>query len=153
DVCLLRGGEHHLKNGWHAVREGDTFRLNELEKDIGSIPPRIDLLDARRRRRPRESPGVDMEHRSDRHGDLVAVDAALLGCASERRKLRQGMKHELPMAEIHALGKASGPCCVERRRLRVLVEIRKVVVGGGGCEKLLIFASELDVTLRSLRPV
>src|SRR5262249_19925557 len=94
-----------------------------------------------------------MEHRSDRHVDVVAVEAALLGCASERRKLCQGMKHELPMAEIHALGKASGPCCVERRRLRVLVEIRKVVVGGGGCEKLLIFASELDVTLRSLRPV
>jgi hypothetical protein len=77
----------------------------------------------------------------------------LLGRDSKRRKLRQRMQHELPMTEIHALGKASGSRRVERRRLRVLVEIRKVVFGGGCREELLIFAGELDVALRGLGPI
>src|SRR5262249_9021663 len=139
--------------GGTPVREGDAFGLDELEKQIGSVPPRIDLLDAGRRRRPWESPGVDVEHRRDRHVDVVTVEAALLGCASKRRKLRPGVQHKLPMAEIHALAKASSPCRVERRCLRILVEIRKVVVGGRGCEEFLIFASELDVALHGRGPV
>ena len=52
------------------------------------------------------------------------------------------MQHELPMAVVDALGQPGRAGRVERGRLGVLVEVRKVVVGRSRSEQALIFADE-----------
>ena len=55
------------------MREGHAFGLDELEQHFGRVAARIDLLEPGQRRRIGKAPGVDMEHRRDRHVDVVAM--------------------------------------------------------------------------------
>src|SRR6516162_9752271 len=63
------------------------------------------------------------------------------------------MQYQLPMAEVHAFWETRGPGRIESRRLRILVEIRKVIIGGSGSQQILVFACEFDFTLGGLWPV
>src|SRR6478752_479476 len=63
------------------------------------------------------------------------------------------MQHQLPMAEIHTLGETCRAGRIKSGRLRILVEIRKVIVGGGGGEEILVFAREFDAALRGFWPI
>ena len=121
--------QQHEQDRRHAMGEGHALVLDQLQEQIRDIAPRIDLLGARGGRGVGEPPGMDMEHRGDRHVDAFAVKAALLGRHSERREFADRVQNHLPMAEIDALRRPGRPAGVKRRGLRVLVEIGEVVFG------------------------
>ncbi len=70
---------------------------------------------------------MDMEHRGDRHIDVVGAETAdgFIGAGADHEGL--GVEDELPVGEGDALGKAGRPRRVEGGGPRVLVEIREVV--------------------------
>ena len=128
--------------------ESDPFGLDQLDEQRRIVAAGIDLLDAGERRRPREAPGVNVEHRSDRHIDVVAIEAPVLRRESEQGELGHCVQHKLTMAEVDAFRQAGRARRVESRRLHILVEIGKGVIRRGGREKLLVFAGELKLARR-----
>ena len=67
--------------------ESDPFGLDQLDEQRRIVAAGIDLLDAGERRRPGEAPGVNVEHWSDRHIDVVAIEASVLRRESEQGEL------------------------------------------------------------------
>ena len=63
-----------------------------------------------------------MEHRGDRHVDVVRAEADGVGEAAERRHAVQGVQHDLPMRKEHALRVPGGAGGVEGGGHRALVE-------------------------------
>ena len=99
--------------------------------------------DARKRGRPREAPCVNVEHRRDRHIDVVAMEAALLHRKAEHGEFRDGMQHQLAVAVVDAFRQPRGSGCVKGRRLNVFIEVGKLEVRGSSPKQLLVFANEL----------
>ncbi|MNV18576.1 hypothetical protein D3C71_1094070 [compost metagenome] len=83
-----------------------------------------------------------MEHRGDRHIDIVAVQPPLAGCTAERGHRRKRVQHQLPMAEVHAFGQARGAGRIERGGAGVLVEVREAGDGRGLAQPGLILGHE-----------
>ncbi|MNB75417.1 hypothetical protein D3C75_220610 [compost metagenome] len=83
-----------------------------------------------------------MEHRGDRHVDVVAVQAPLAGRAAECGHRRKRVQHQLPMAEIHPFGQARGAGRIERRGAGVLVEVREADDGRGLAQSGFILGHE-----------
>ncbi|KAG1166962.1 hypothetical protein G6F35_017894 [Rhizopus arrhizus] len=52
---------------------------------------------------------MHMEHGSNRHADITAMQAPLGGCTAQRGHAGQRMQDQLPVAEMDALGQAGGP--------------------------------------------
>ena len=123
------------------MREADLLAIDQLHQRIGDIAPRIDLLHPERSRDVGQPPGMDMEHRGDGHVDIALIDAAVTGSA-ESRAHRQGVQHELAMAEVDALGKPGGAGGVEGCGAGVLVELRKGEMRVGGGQQGLVLAFE-----------
>jgi hypothetical protein len=112
------------------MREAHCLAMDQPHQRIGVIAPWIDLFHPERRGDIRKAPAVNMEHRGDGHVDIALVDAAVAGSAQSRAG-RQGVQHELAMAEVDAFGKpggSGGPGGVEGRGAGVLVELRKVMM-------------------------
>ena len=145
--------QHHLEDRRNAVREGHALGFDQLHQKGGIVAAGIDLLHSGERRRPGKPPGVHMEHRGDRHVDVVAREAALLAGDSEECELRKRMQHELPVAVVDALRQSGRAGRIESRRLRVLVEIRKGEVRRRRREKGLIFSDEGQTGSFRRRPV
>jgi len=104
--------------------------MNQLQQRIGVIASRIDLLHPERRGDIGQPPAMNMEHRGDGHIDIALVDAAVTGSAQSRTR-RQGVQHELAMAEVDAFGKPGGAGGVEGRGAGVFVELRERVMRVG----------------------
>jgi hypothetical protein len=130
EIGVRRRGraKQHLQDRRHAVREGDALGLDQLEQHSGIVATRIHLLDAGKRRSPRQPPGMCVEHRGDRHVDVVAAEPALLRRSAEKRHFRERMKNHLPMAEIDALRRARRPGRVKGGGNGVFIEVRKVMI-------------------------
>ena len=128
DIGLRGRIEQHLQDRWHAMGERHALGLDQLDQQRRIVTARIDLLDAGKRRRPREAPRVNMEHRRDRHIDVVAMEAALLRRKAKHGEFRHCMQHQLAVAVVDAFRQPGGSRRVEGRRLDVLVEVREVKV-------------------------
>ena len=122
--------------------EGDALALDQPDQHRRIVASGIDLLDAGERRRPGETPGMDMKHRRDRHVDIVSREAALRPRQAEQREAADRVQHELPVAVIDPLGQPGRTGRIEGRRLGVLVEIGKVVVGRSLRKQALILTDE-----------
>ena len=110
-------------------RSAKVTRLvcHQAADHVGLVAARIDLLEPEQGGQIREAPGVDMEHRRQRHVHVLAVDMALALGAAHCRRAAQGVQHQLAVAEIDALRVARGTARgVEGGGLGVLVEIREV---------------------------
>ena len=68
-----------------------------------------------------------MEHRRQRHIDVVARETSILARLRNRCQHGEAVQHELAMAEIHAFRKARRAGCVEECRAGVLVELGEFV--------------------------
>ena len=86
DVGFGRRIEQHLQDGRHAMGEGHALRLDQFDKQRRIVTTGVDLFDACERRRPWEAPCVNMEHRGNRHIDVVAMESTL---ASPQRQTRR----------------------------------------------------------------
>ena len=106
--------------------ENVTFsRAMRPSSTSGHVAPGIDLLDAEHRRDVRQPPGVDVEHRRDRHVDVARGEASRAARCANACARRHRVQHELAMAVVDALGQAGRAGRVERRRPRVLGEVRE----------------------------
>src|SRR6516162_2884563 len=105
----------------------------------------VDLFNTGESRRPREAPRVNVVHRRHRHIDVIAVEAALFRCEAKHGKLCHCMQNELPVAEVDALRKAGSPGGIERRRLRILVKIGKLVIRRSSRQKFLVLADKTEL--------
>src|SRR5580658_9933544 len=123
--------------------EGHALRLDQFDKERWIVTTGVDLFYARERRRPWEAPCVNMEHRGNRHIDVVAMESTLARSNAKHGEFRQRVQHQLPVAVVDALRQACGSGRIERRRLDVLVKVRKVKIRRRCREKLLVFADEL----------
>ncbi len=94
-----------------------------------------------------------MEHRGDRHVDIVGAHQADAVQAADGRSHRQGMQHQLPVAEIHTLGVAGGAGGVEGGGHRVLVEIGERVARTGGGQQGLVLADTIGQRAGLVRTV
>ena len=101
------------------------------------VAARIDLFHAHHRGDIGDAPSVDVEHRGDRQIHIVAANALSAPC--QRCHHAEGMQHQLPVAEIHALGQAGGAGGVERGGAGVFREIRERVIGiAGGQQRFVL---------------
>ncbi|MNF55320.1 hypothetical protein D3C84_367770 [compost metagenome] len=137
-----RGIEHHLQDGRYTVGKADLLLLDQLAQQLRLVAPRIHLLDAQHGGDIRNAPGMHMEHRSNRHVDIVGTQQAHAVEAAQHTGRRQGVQHQLPMSEIHALGIAGGAGGVEGGGHRVFIEIGEVVARTGGRQQLLVLADQ-----------
>ena len=105
--------------------EGGSLLGNQAQQVRWYVAAGIDLLDAEQRRRIGKTPGMDVEHRGDRHIDVAAMQ--LVGCLdrAEPGKHPHGMQHELAVRIGDGLGLAGGAGGIEGRRPGILVKILK----------------------------
>src|ERR1700727_897517 len=102
--------------------EGHAFGLDQPDEERRIVTAGVDLLDACKRRRPWESPRMDVEHRRDRHIDVVAVEAALLRRNAEHGEFRYCMQHNLAGAVVEAFRQPRGSWGIEGGRREVLIK-------------------------------
>ena len=74
---------------------------------------------------PGESPGMDMEHRGNRHIDIAAMEAVRRFHRAEPGQYAHGVKHKLAVGIGNRLRIARGAGGVEGGGPAVLLEIRK----------------------------
>ena len=86
----------------HAMGKGHALGLDQIQQHIGRVAPRINLLHAHGGGRIGKAPGMDVEHRRDRHVYIVAMETALTARRAQSRQFGERMQHELTMAEIDA---------------------------------------------------
>jgi len=102
-VCGGLVGEQHVQDGRHAVGEAHALAGDQLEQHVRTVTTGVNLLHAEHGRQVGHAPGVHVEHRGDRHVHVVAVHPPLPGRAAEGGRHRQGVQHQLTVAEVHAL--------------------------------------------------
>ena len=127
----------------HAMRERHLLPHQQADQEFGRIAAGIDLLDAEHGGDEREPPGVDVEHRRDRHVDVTPMHPPLHRIGAERGGDRQCVQHELPVREIDALRQSGGAGRVECRGTGILVEIGEFEVGRACRQQRLVFTGEL----------
>ena len=135
--------QQHLQNGRHAVGEGDLFFLDQAAKHVRLVAAGIYLLDPEHGGHVRHAPGMHVEHRGDRHVDIVVAHQADAVQAAHGGRHGHGVQHQLPMSEVHALGVTSGASGIEGRSHRVLIEIGEVIVRAGRSQQALVLANEV----------
>ncbi|MNJ49609.1 hypothetical protein D3C77_448490 [compost metagenome] len=145
EILVLRalGIEQHLQDRGHAMGEGDLLIAPQLTHHFRLVTPRVDLLDPQHRGHIGNAPGMDVEHRGDRHVHIVTAQQAHTVDAAGDRSGGQGVQHQLPVGEVHAFGVTGGTGGVERRGDRVFVEIREVIHRAGGGQQLLVLAYQV----------
>ena len=127
DVLAGLVAQQHVQDGRDAMREGDAFLGYQLQQHVRHVAAGIDLLQAEHGGDVGHAPGVHVEHRRNRHIDVVAMQSPLPGCRAEGCSDAERVQHELPMAEIDALGQTGGAGGVEGRGAGIFVEIGEVV--------------------------
>ncbi|MNQ84813.1 hypothetical protein D3C85_999530 [compost metagenome] len=123
--------QDHLQDGGHAVGEGHLLFAVEPDQAIGLVSSGIDLLDAHQGRDVGHAPGMHMEHRRDRHVDIVGAQRGYALVRTQGADGVQGMQHQLAVGEIDALRVSGSPRGVEESRYRPFVEIGEVVLARG----------------------
>ena len=101
-----RGIDNHLQDGGDAVTEGDLVADDQFHKHRGFVLARIDLFEAHQSGQVGDAPGVDMEHRGERHVHVVLAQGAIVAIGGNGRGHRQRMQCQLPLGEKDALGPA-----------------------------------------------
>lgn len=91
---------------------------------------------------------MDMEHRRQRHVDVVTAQRLMVGLSRHRGELRQRVENDLPVAEGHRLGQPGGPRGVEGRRERIFVEIDKAEEVGSRRQQCLVVAGDRHILHR-----
>ena len=99
---------------------------------------RIDLLDPEKRRRIGEPPGMNVEHRRERHVNITTMDPIVSLHRTEPGKNTNGVKHDLAMRISNGLWLASGAGCVEGCSASILVKIWKCKIVGRCRQHLVI---------------
>ena len=131
--------------------EGGPLLGNQAQQVRRYVAAGIDLLDAEQRRRIGKTPGMDMEHRGDRHIDIAAMQP--VGCLdrAEPGKHPHGMQHELAVRIGDRLGLAGGAGGIEGRRPGILVKILKLEPVRRLFHHLVIAGDEGQIALRLRR--
>ncbi|MNJ53480.1 hypothetical protein D3C77_488680 [compost metagenome] len=106
----------------------DLLALPQLHEQVRVIATGVDLFHAQHGGYVRHAPGMDVEHRRDRHVDIAVAHQSHAVQAADHAGHRQGMQHQLAVGEVHALGIAGGARGVESRGHRVFIEVREVVL-------------------------
>ena len=147
DLAGLRGVQQHVQDGRHAVRERHPLAFDQAQQLLGLVASGIDLLDPEQGGDEGHAPSVDVEHRSDGHVDVVAVQPRVIGAARERAQRTEGVQHELAVGVPHALRVAGGPGGVERGRPGPLVEDREPVAVPAAVEQRLVVGRGVEPEL------
>ena len=142
DAGRALGVEDHLQDGRHTVGEGHLLALPQVHQQLGIVAPRIDLFDPEHGRHIRQAPGVHMEHRGDRHIDIIGAHQANAVEATHCRRGGQGVQHQLPMGEVHTLRIARSAGGVEGGSHRVFVKIGKGITAAGGGQQVFILTDQ-----------
>nr|WP_272963014.1 hypothetical protein [Alcanivorax jadensis] len=82
-----------------------------------------------------------MEHGRDRHVDVVLVETSMPG-TGQRGAAGEGVQHQLPVGEVHALGQAGGAGGVEGGGAGVFVQLRELEAGRCLGQQLFVFAGQ-----------
>ncbi len=154
-VGTLRGlgVEQHLQDGRHAMGKGDLLLAPQLHQILRVVAPRINLLEPEHGRHVRQPPGVDVEHRRDRHVHIVGAEQPYAVDRTHDRRHADGVQHQLPMGEIHAFRIARGAGGVERGGHRVFVEVLEIVLRTRSGQQLLVFADKVRQLRGFLREI
>ena len=91
--------DHAQPDGRHAGRMGDLLVAEQVAHLLRAVIGRQHQLAAGHRRRPRQAPGVGVEHRHDRQRHRARRQVEAVG-----RDLGQGVEHGRAMLVEHALG-------------------------------------------------
>lgn len=83
-----------------------------------------------------------VEHRRERHVDVVAMQAALLRRQRQAGGDRQRVQHQLAVAEVDTFGQAGGAGGVEGGGARILVEVAEFANRRGLRQQFFVFARE-----------
>ena len=134
EIHVLRslGVEHHLQDGRHTVGERHLLLAPQLHQVFRVVAAGVHLLEPEHGRHIRQAPGVYVEHRRDRHVHVVGAQQPHAVDAAHDGRYANGVQHQLPMGEVHALGVAGGAGGVEGGGDRVFVEVLEVIGGAGG---------------------
>ena len=132
DAGRALGIEDHLQNGRHTMGERHLLALPQVHQQLRVITPWIHLLNPEHGRHIRQPPSMHMEHRGDRHIDIIGAHQANAVEATHGRGGSQGMQHQLPMSEVHTLGVTRSAGGVEGCGHRVLVKVSKHITAAGG---------------------
>ncbi len=136
--------EEHLKDRRDAVGERDAVAGEEGDEILGFIPAGVDLTDAEKGCDVGHAPGVHVKHRREGHVDVVGTEGEGIVEGGETQTGREGMEHELAVAEEDALGFASGSRRVEKGGGGVFAEFGELKAGRGLGEEGLVVANERD---------
>ena len=115
-----------MQYGGHAVRESDALAFYQTKQSGGFIATGIDLLDAHQRGRVRQTPGVNMKHRRDRHVNVAAVKTVVVVSRTQSRGQCQRMQDQLAMAVKYTLGFTGGAGGIKSGCRRIFVELIKL---------------------------
>ncbi len=134
------GIEQHLHDGRHAMGEGHLLAAPEIDQVLGVVAARINLFEAEHGGNVGQPPCMHVEHRCDRHVDVVRAHQPRIFPTADSDRRGQGVQHQLAMGEVHAFGVTGGAGGVEGRGDRILVEVREVVARRGGGQQAFVFA-------------
>src|SRR6185369_12228962 len=148
DPLGMRVLEQHVKYRRHTVREGHLLFLKQLKEGVRDVTTRINLLYAEHCRHIGDPPGVDMEHRSDRHVDILPVKTPVPHGRSEHSQNTQRMEYQLSLAEIDPLWHPGSPGRIEGRGADVLVKILEIECGRRLRYELFVLAGKADCRYR-----
>ena len=116
-VELLQQAEPH---GGHACRQRHAFPHEQVEHARRvEVRPRKHLVGAEERRRKRQPPRVDVEHRHNRQDRVVLADRQRVA-----QPERERVQHDGPVRVEHALRPPGRPRRVAHRRRVELVDLR-----------------------------
>ena len=130
EVVLLHVPNETEPDGRHPRRGLHLLALEQLVEAPAVVPrPGKHQLGTGQRRRIRNAPRVDVEHRNDGEDDAVSGQGLGVGHAGGHR-----VQHRRAVAEQHALRVPRGARGIAQRRRGVLVEFRPFVVVAFGVE-------------------
>ena len=127
--------------------EGDFLGDQQLEQGLRQVAARVHLLDAQQRRHIGHAPGVHVEHGRDRHVDVVLVETSMPG-TGQRGAAGEGVQHQLPVGEVHALGQAGGAGGVEGGGAGVFVQLREIELGRGLLQQGFVLAGDVQLGIQ-----
>ena len=122
------------------MRESHLLTAPEVDQVLGVVAARINLFEAEHGGNVGQPPGMHVEHRCDRHVDVVRAHQPRIFPTADGHRRGQGVQHQLAMGEVHAFGVTGGAGGVEGRGDRILVEVREVVARRGVGQQAFVLA-------------
>ena len=105
--------------------KSDPFRFYQPKERPGVVSTRVNLLCTKHGKQVGHPPGVNMEHRSQRHVNISRIHGGITAIGAEGGHKTIGVQHNLAVAETDTFWQAGRAGGIKNCGGRIFIEIRE----------------------------